>query len=404
MKMTKKIFVFSVIFAVVLVSAIFVIDHFRDEQDVIQTQDEITPYREFVPDEEEAQEPMISDEPAFEYVEEEPIVGDSQGPWHQSHFANIRAPQPLNADTPHGEISVRHIRHLNDHFYSRFPFSYQEKAAAVWLVEELLAIGHPWENIYVQEFSIYSLGLDPHNIDRWGQFRAIYHNYDYLRYTHTSQNVILTIPGQSQQVIVIGAHYDTILYPGASDNASGTALLLESTQRMMHIDNYYTLVYIFFGAEEVGLLGAEYYVDSLTPDELDNILFMVNADVLFEGEYFVFGGGYEVRHDARVRRENDITRQWEALANELNASAGLELVNYPDAIFLPSDQLEFLRADITVMMLFGAQFDYDGNYYFRVLHSYRDDYHYIMERWPEKIHDAMGTFSIFLEEVLLARY
>jgi len=403
--MTRKIFVFSIIFVVALVSVVFIVDHFRDEQNILEPQDDLTQYQEFLPgDEGEEDYPMLSDDPPFEYVSDEPIAGDASSPWHRSHFANVRAPQPLGADTPHGEISVRHIRHLNDHFYSRFPFSYQEKAAAVWLIEELLAIGHPWENIYVQEFNLDSLGLDPSIVSRWGLFGAIYRNYDYLRYTYTSQNVILTIPGQSQQVIVVGAHYDTLLYPGASDNASGTALLLESAQRMMHIDNYYTLVYIFFGAEEVGLLGAEYFVNSLTPDELDNILFMVNADVLFEGEYFVFGGGYATQNAPNERRENDISRQWEAMAYELNRNAGLELVNYPDAIFLSSDQLEFLRAEITVMMLFGAQFDDAGRWYLRVLHSYRDDYHYIMNRWPEKIHDAMRTFSIFLEEVLLARY
>ena len=335
--------------------------------------------------------------------------GDTSSPWHPIHFVDIREPQPLHPGVPHGYIAVNHIRHLNDNYYVRFPFSYQEKRAAAWLVGEFLAMGYSWEDIEVQEFHIYDVGF---SADRFPSSSgwSIYHNYDYMRYTHMSQNVILTVPGQSEQVIIVGAHYDTVLYPGASDNASGTALLLESAQRMRYIDNYYTIVYVLFGAEEIGLLGAEHFVNMLSHQELDNILFMINADVLFEGPYFIFGGGYSSTAgqggtwNRGEPRSNDITRQWESIASELNTSEGLNLLHYPPGIMLSSDQLVFLDAGLTVMMLYGAAMTDYGRQYFRVLHSYRDNYHYIMYRWPYKIGDAMRTFSIFLERVLLARY
>jgi len=329
--------------------------------------------------------------------------GDQENPWHPIHFQNPGTPLPLDQDTPHGYLSVQHIRHLNDNYYSRFPFSYQEKDAAKWIIRQLRAMGHTWDNIKVQEFGLYDVGHTSQSIERWHTFRAVYHNHNYIRNTYTSQNIILTIPGQSDQVIIVGAHYDTVLYPGASDNASGTALLLESAQRMLEMDNYYTIIYIFFGAEEVGLLGAVYYVDNLSQEELDQILFMVNADVLFEGPYFIFGGGYYVPGNWGYAQLNALTQQWEAIADHVNASESLDLHSFPPGIFLPSDQQIFMRAGLTVMMLYGTG-NPDGPAYFRVLHSYRDCYHYINEQWPYKISDAMLHFSTFLEAVLLARY
>ena len=333
-------------------------------------------------------------------------VPPDTGTYDDSYSPHAPAPNHSSlADTPHGQISMQHIRHLNNNYYSRFPFSYQEKRAAAWIVQELLAMGYTDADIYVQEFNL----EDVLPFIRWGRDAmlrspAINHDYNYFRQTYMSQNVILTVPGQSSQVIVVGAHYDTVLYPGASDNASGTALLLESAHRMRYIDNYYTIVYIFFGAEEVGLLGAYYYVNALTDDELGNIMFMVNADVLFEGPYFIYAAGYRENIANMNVGENAITRQWDDIAAMLGERENILLQPYPDGLFLGSDHRVFMDAGLTVMMMYGTYFNPDGSFYFRVLHSYRDCYHYIMERWPDKIEDAMRTFSVFLEEVLLASY
>ena len=407
--MRKKIFIFSLVFALLILGAVFVNQRFFGNSEEIlpietpaptpgSPEEEDNP-EEYYPDD----DIYIGDIPYYEY--DEPIVfdGDTESPWHPIHFTEIRTPQPLHPGVPHGYISQRHIRYLNDNFYSRFPFSYQEKRAAAWIIEELLAIGYTWDNIQVQEFDLESLEVPIERIT-WSDGFVINHDYNYMRSTYTSQNVILTVPGRSEQVIVVGAHYDTVLYPGASDNASGTALLLESAQRMRYVDNYYTIVYVFFGAEEIGLYGAEVFVWSLTEEEHDSILFMVNADVLFEGPYFIFGGGYGNRWGPRVANSNDISRQWEEMAEYLNVNHGTELISDPYAIFLSSDQLVFLEVGHTVMMLFGTDFHADGSHNFRVFHSYRDCYHYINNRWPYKIGDAMRNFNIFLERVLLAEY
>jgi len=154
----------------------------------------------------------------------------------------------------------------------------------------------------------------------------------------------------------------------------------------------------------VGLFGAHYYVNSLTDYELDNIIFMINADVLFEGPYFVYSAGYLASATPRSVGANAITQQWDDIASGLNIREDLSLQAHPDSIFLSSDHRVFMDTGLTVMMMFGAYFHADGSFYFRVFHTYRDCYHYIMAQWPYKIEDSMRTFSIFLEEILLARY
>ena len=216
--------------------------------------------------------------------------------WSIDRFSDIRDAS-FSTDLPHGEIAVGFIEYMSDNFAGRSAFTYTEKATAIWIIEELLAMGHNWDAIEVQEFDYWYLldndiGLFPASWFTISSAGILGTNRDYeLRQDRTSQNVVLTIPGQSERFIIVGAHYDSVPYPGASDNASGVGLLLESAQRMMELDHYYTIVYVFFGAEEVGLFGAFYYYESLTDAEHENVVMMINADVLIEGPYPIFGAG-----------------------------------------------------------------------------------------------------------------
>jgi hypothetical protein len=217
--------------------------------------------------------------------------------WDAERFTDVREAS-FSTELPHGDIAVNYIRHMNDYLPARSAFTYRELETATWLVEELLSMGHEWGNISVQEFTYWdSRRME---LDLWGglswwlvtspMILGVDRDYQ-LREDRVSQNVILTIPGQSERKIIVGAHYDSPPYPSASDNASGSALLLESAQRMLELDNYYTIVYVWFGAEEVGLIGAQYYYERLTQAQRDNIVMMVNADVIIEGPYIIYGTG-----------------------------------------------------------------------------------------------------------------
>lgn len=83
---------------------------------------------------------------------------------------------------------------------------------------------------------------------------------------YTSQNVMGFIPGQSDTCIALIGHYDhlgmfgEVMYPGANDNASGVAMMLELGAHFKKHRPHYSIQLIFFGAEEAGFYGSEYYV------------------------------------------------------------------------------------------------------------------------------------------------
>ena len=246
------------------------------------------------------------------------------------------------------------------------------------------------------------------------EFMADYGFFDQeMAFRLYSQNVILTIPGQSERKIVVTAHLDSIMVPGASDNASGVALLLESAYHMRDADNYYTIVYAFVGAEEIGLVGVYYYVASLTPTQSNNIVLNINADVLFEGPYFFFG---TAASDGGEWIFCAVTEMVEEIAAELNEVYGTVLISAPDLAAMPSDQLAFLDAGHRVVALVGlarvGAADYEAfpnrpmyaNFTGSILHTQYDCVHFINQTWPNKIGDAMWTFSLFLERLLMADF
>ena len=95
----------------------------------------------------------------------------------------------------------------------------------------------------------------------------------------TYHNVVGTQVGTlyPNQEYVIGAHYDTVSNPGADDNASGVALVLECARIISQYDSAYTIRYVAFSMEEVGLVGSEAYVAAHAADD---ILGMVSADMV----------------------------------------------------------------------------------------------------------------------------
>jgi len=199
---------------------------------------------------------------------------------------------------PYGAIALAYLEYMSDNLGARSAFTYAELATAIWIVEELLAMGYTWDDIDIQEFTYWEiqdlgLGLMPLNwelVVTSPGVLGVGREYQ-LRPDRVSQNVVLTLPGESNYKIIVGAHYDSPPYASASDNASGTALLLEAAQRMMELDHYYTIVFVWFGAEEVGLTGAYYYYELLTQAQRNNILMMVNADVIIEGPYIIYSAG-----------------------------------------------------------------------------------------------------------------
>lgn len=99
--------------------------------------------------------------------------------------------------------------------------------------------------------------------------------FDYSSEIH--YNVVATKLGTAHpdQAYILGAHCDSTNNPGADENASGVALLLEAARIISQYDSEYTICFIVFDMEEQGLVGSDAYVDAHYPED---ILGMVSAD------------------------------------------------------------------------------------------------------------------------------
>ena len=93
--------------------------------------------------------------------------------------------------------------------------------------------------------------------------------------------------GDPNHVVVVDAHLDAIYGAGMLDNASGSATILDIAQMMHKVNPRNKLRFIWFGGEELGLLGSTYYVNNLSPTELGKIGYDLDADVTSTPNYLV---------------------------------------------------------------------------------------------------------------------
>jgi aminopeptidase YwaD len=104
----------------------------------------------------------------------------------------------------------------------------------------------------------------------------------------SSVNVVATRQGTSRpgEIIIVGAHYDSVPgSPGANDNASGVAAVLEVARALATTPVRRTVQYVLFGAEEFGLYGSFAYSN----ERRHGVVAMVNLDMVGWGERLMVG-------------------------------------------------------------------------------------------------------------------
>lgn len=99
-------------------------------------------------------------------------------------------------------------------------------------------------------------------------------------YEGKSHNVILDLPGELEEYIVLTAHYDsTSLSQGAYDNMSGSIGLLAIAEHFSKNPHRYGLRFIWCGSEERGLLGAKAYCEA-HEEALKTVVLNINLDMI----------------------------------------------------------------------------------------------------------------------------
>ena len=165
-----------------------------------------------------------------------------------------------------------------------------------------------------------------------------------------SRNVIAELPGAGEGVIVIGAHYDTVPDSiGASDNSSSMGALLAVAERLEGRSFPFSLRFVTFGSEETGLHGSEYYVDSLSPEELEDIYLMINLDSVGSGNRLVVSGDrWAVSHVKEAA-----TREGISLEVSARSEMGSDHANFRNAwvptVFFRSNDLSRINTPADTM-------------------------------------------------------
>jgi Zn-dependent M28 family amino/carboxypeptidase len=161
--------------------------------------------------------------------------------------------------------------------------------------------------------------------------------------------------GDKNHVVVVDAHLDAIYGAGMLDNASGSTTILDIAQQMKNVQPLNKLRFIWFGGEEIGLLGSAYYVNNLTPTQLSHIGYDLDADVTATPNYTIgvldpagpdlFSGVSTSKFPNRVYKASTIARD-QAIAyfdsiglnHELFSPVGTEAFSF-NAVGIPASGL-----------------------------------------------------------------
>ena len=181
-----------------------------------------------------------------------------------------------------------------------------------------------------------------------------------LEYTEESRNVIADKPGTAGdgRVVVLGGHYDTVPnVPGANDNGSGIATLLTIAREIADREYPFTVRFIAFGAEELGLYGSNYYVEQLSDEEIDSTVAMLNFDALGSGPQTATLGTFSLQRIVEEYAEEqgiDIsigyTMDWGSSDHAAFHEAGIDHIFFLgedfSRIHTPDDKLEFVETEL----------------------------------------------------------
>ena len=202
-------------------------------------------------------------------------------------------------------------------------------ATRQWLVDEFQRVGNGRLQVAIQEFPVFYNGL-----------------------ATTPYNVVATLPGRSSSdAIIIMAHYDNrapdpldgeTYAPGANDNGSGIALLLESARLLSAYDWNQTIIFLAAAAEEQGTFGSRHFVQTAFLDGM-NIIAAINYDAV--------GGRSGIPQYARLFAPNlrespsgELARYYEYIAGLYVPAFPIRVIDALDREGRWGDHREFVNA------------------------------------------------------------
>jgi len=255
----------------------------------------------------------------------------------------------------YGVLAAKEMRIMAAQFKGRMAGTAQEDAAAGYLAGRFREMGYktsvlPFKHAYEFKKSDGSTGT-----------RDLF-----------SRNVVAVKPGAWDKTVIVGAHFDTYAplsegeiggpggpdLEGLDDNASGVGMLLELADRLKDVQTADTVVFIAFGAEETGSLGAKSYIERMTMVDCWKAVVMINIDGLITGDKIYFHAGRNTT--AREPKAGFARDRALAIAEKLGIAAetnpGLN-VKYPKGTGCCSDAVPFDMAGVPVLEVEASNWD-----------------------------------------------
>ncbi|PLX89424.1 MAG: hypothetical protein C0619_11135 [Desulfuromonas sp.] len=186
------------------------------------------------------------------------------------------------------------------------------------------------------------------------------------------RNLIIDIPGRSDETIYLIAHYDktdanpfsfvsllvngildpiisaTYLSDGAIDNASGVSVVLQLAEELSSGEHYYSYRVLFPGAEETGLRGSRAHIARLSDAERERIKYVINVDSVG-----VTGAG-----NCITAGVSDPHLSY--LAQAVAKKAAIPLAQEPSSKTAVYDYLPFMETDFYTDVSYGLKFNHVG--------------------------------------------
>lgn len=193
-----------------------------------------------------------------------------------------------------------------------------------------------------------------------------------------TENVVVTLPGKVKDKIVIGAHFDSWdLGQGGVDNGIGSAVLFDVARilKKYSAENYYTIDFVWFNGEELGLWGSSKYAEM---HKNEPIYAMLNMDMIGSPTGFNVMGFEELRP------------LFEKIIKGLDGfDLNKGIVNYP---YTNSDHIPFMFKGIPVFSL-QAHLDEDMVKYY---HDAGDTFDKVSKKY---LSDAAAVVSVTINEL-----
>ncbi len=235
---------------------------------------------------------------------------------------------------------------------------------------------------------------------------------------YETYNIEVNKKGKNKsETIIVGAHYDGRNEGNAcDDNGSGISVLLELCELLNHVETPYNIKFVFFGAEEInvlgrGLHGSYDYVESLSKREKNKIKYMVNLDTLVSGDNMYVYNAY------KEEIPNEYSKSLLEKVREISENLNIHLKFNPNEqkgvsfTNTKSDYYPFFEHKIPVLYFESTNWDAgekDGRSQSkllgRVIHSKMDNINFLENVFNSRVKDRLKSYVELVKEVICSEF